>query len=173
MKTTTPRAKVPFGFVLFMALSLLAYGGMIGVDWLYGTLRDGYTPQTIGWYLLGFVAYLGALVWVERRGGIAMRWVWGAAIVFRVLLFFTVPTLSDDVYRYIWDGYVANQGVSPYAYAIEAPELDYLDIPERALANNTWMASPYLPVAQYIFFGLTFAFPLEPIFMQVTMLKLE
>ena len=127
----------PAAFLFFIALSLFAYGGMISVHLLYGTLRDGYVPQTIGWYLLAFVAYVGALVWVERRGGVAMHWVWGAAIVFRALLFFTLPTLSDDVYRYMWDGYVANNGVSPYAYAIDAAELDYLDIPQRALANNS------------------------------------
>jgi len=163
----------PFAFILFIALSLLAYGGMIAVHGLHGTLRDGYVPQTIGWYLLAFVAYLGALVWVERRGGVNMRWVWAAGIVFRLLLLFTVPTLSDDVYRYMWDGYVANNGVSPYAYAIEAAELDYLDIPQRRLANNSWMASPYLPVAQYLFFGLTFLFPLDPIFMQLAMVIID
>ena len=82
------------------------------------------------------------------------------------MLLFTQPTLSDDIYRYIWDGYVANNGVSPYAYPIDAPELDYLDIPERGQANNSWMASPYLPAAQFLFRGLTGAFPLKAIYFQ-------
>ena len=87
----------------------------------------------------------------------------------RVLLLFTVPTLSDDIYRYLWDGHVAINGVSPYAYPIDSPELDYLDVPQRALANNRWMASPYMPTAQFLFTGLTYLFPLQPIFFQVTM----
>jgi hypothetical protein len=88
-------------------------------------------------------------------------------------LLFTIPSLSDDVYRYIWDGYVTNQGVSPYAQAINSPELDYLDIPLRDLANNPWMASPYLPAAQGVFASITAIFPLRPIFMQIAMIVFD
>lgn len=139
------------------------------MQWRYGTLRDGRVPETIFWYTLAFVGYLGATVWIEKRA-VPMRWVWGAAILFRLLLLLTTPTLSDDVYRYLWDGYVAHEGVSPYAYAINAPELDYLDIPQRALANNVWMASPYLPAAQLVFWAGTAVFPLHPLSMQIIML---
>ena len=102
-----------------------------------------------------------------------MAWMWGGAVLFRIVLLFTTPTLSDDVYRYLWDGYVANEGVSPYAHAINSPELDYLDTPQRAMANNAWMASPYLPAAQAVFFGVTAVFPLHPFFLQVAMVVFE
>ncbi|NKQ36762.1 MAG: hypothetical protein HF973_14260 [Chloroflexi bacterium] len=160
--------KPAWGLYLLTGLSLLAYLGLVRQDWLYGTLRDGRTPQTIAWYLLAFTAYLGAILWTEKRG-ISRRWLWGAAVLFRLLLLFTAPTLSDDVYRYLWDGYVAHQGVSPYAYAINSPELDYLDNPVRAQANNAWMASPYLPAAQLIFWGVTAVAPLRPLFLQIAM----
>lgn len=160
--------KNQWGVYLFTALSLLAYFGLVRLDWLYGTLRNGRTPQTILWYLLAFIAFLGLILWTEKRG-ISPRWLWGTAVLFRLLLLFTTPTLSDDVYRYLWDGYVAHQGVSPYAYAINSPELDYLDNPIRAQANNAWMASPYLPAAQGIFWGVTAVAPLRPLFLQITM----
>jgi alpha-1,6-mannosyltransferase len=155
------------------ATSLLAYGGIVAVHLQYGTLRDGYTPNTLTWYALAFVAYLGTLLWAELHQGLSSKIIWGGAILFRVLLLFTVPTLSDDVYRYLWDGHVANNGVSPYAYPIDSPALDYLDTPQRALANNTWMASPYLPVAQYLFASLIWLFPPNPLAFQVTMLILD
>jgi len=161
-----------WGLLLITGLSLLAYGGMVRMQWLYGTLRDNRTPETIGWYLLAFGAYLGAIVWAEKRG-MPSRWMWGGAILFRLLLLFTTPSLSDDVYRYIWDGYIANQGISPYAYAINSPELDYLDVPVRALVNNPWMASPYLPAAQGVFSSITAVFPLRPLFMQAVMVIFE
>ena len=160
--------KDSWGLFLLSGLSLLAYGGMVRMDWRYGTLRDGRLPETIAWYLLAFFAFLGAILWVEKRG-ISRRWLWGTAVTFRLLLLFTTPTLSDDVYRYLWDGYVAHQGISPYAYAINAPELDMLDNPVRAQANNAWMASPYLPAAQVIFWGITAVFPLRPLFLQIIM----
>lgn len=161
-----------WGLLLCTGLSLVAHGGLVRMQWLYGTLRDRHTPETIGWYLLAFVAYLGALVWAEKRS-ISRRWLWGAAVLFRLLLLFTVPSLSDDVYRYLWDGHVAHNGISPYAYAIEDPRLDHLEVPVRTQANNTWMASPYLPAAQLVFSSLTFAFPLNPLFVQMAMVVFD
>ncbi len=155
------------------AASLLAYGGMVGLHFRHGSLSHGYTPHTLSYYALAFMAYLGLLLWMERRQGLSFKIIWGGAIVFRLLLLFTTPTLSTDVYRYIWDGYVANNGLSPYAYPIDSPELDYLDSPQRALANNTWMASPYLPAAQYLFASLNWLFPPNPLSFQASMLVLD
>ncbi len=156
------------GFIIYSIISLIAYVGLLRIDWLHGTLRAQYTPQTIIWYLLAFLAFVGLLIWAGRNK-VSMKWAWGTDFVFRLLLLFTTPTLSDDVYRYLWDGYVANNGVSPYAYAIDDPELDYLDNPQRAQANNSWMASPYFPAAQWIFAAPAFSFPLTPFFLQLLM----
>ncbi len=105
-------------FPLWTAVSLLAYGGLVLVDRVNGTLRGAALPQTIGFYLLAFAAYCGALIWLERGGTWSAAWVWGTAVLSRLLLLLTTPTLSDDVYRTIWDGHVAINGVSPYAYAV-------------------------------------------------------
>ncbi len=158
-----------WGRWLATAVSLFAYSGMVWMQIQYGTLSFEYVVQTIVWFLLAFAAFVGAIIWAEKRP-FSLRWMWVTAVLFRVLLLFTTPTLSDDVYRYLWDGYVANEGVSPYAFAIDAPELDYLDIPQRILANNSWMASPYMPVAQWVFWGTAFLFPLQPIFLQMVMI---
>jgi alpha-1,6-mannosyltransferase len=80
-----------------------------------------------------------------------------------------VPTLSTDVYRYLWDGHVANAGVSPYAHAVNAPALDHLDTPFRAKVNHAWMASPYLPAAQTLFRAVTAVLPVNPLSMQLVM----
>ncbi len=159
-----------WGLIVCIAVGLSSYVGMAGLHLQQGTLRDEHTPHTLGWYGLAFVGYLAALIWVERRGVGSLLLIWSAAIIFRLLLLFTVPTLSDDVYRYMWDGYVANNGVSPYAYPIDAPELDYLDTPQRALANNRWMASPYLPAAQLLFAALARFLPPNPLYFQIVMI---
>lgn len=163
------KAKQQWGLLLAVGLSLLAYGGLVSMQWRYGTLRDGRTPETIAWYLLAFGAYLGILVWTERRDA-PWRWLWGTAVLVRLLLLFTTPTLSDDVYRYLWDGHVTAHGVSPYAYAVNDPALDYLEAPARSLVNNGWMASPYLPAAQLVFGGVTAVAPLRPLAMQSAMI---
>lgn len=176
MQTTSSKPKTSFlklpsqwGLIITAILSLGAYAGMAGLHLRYGTLRDAITPDTLTWFALAFVAYLGAIIWTEMRSAVSMRLVWAVAIGCRFILLLTTPTLSDDVYRYIWDGHLVNHGVSPYAYSIDAPALDQFDIPQRALVNNRWMASPYLPAAQLLFGGLTRLLPRQPLYFQVAM----
>ena len=138
-------------FPLWTAVSLAAYGGLVLVDRAYGTLRGAATPRTIFFYFLAFAAYAAAVLWLERGGRWSPAWAWGTAVLSRLLLLFTTPSLSDDVYRTIWDGHLAINGISPYALAVNDAALDYLAIPERGLVNNAWMASPYMPAAQFLF----------------------
>ncbi|MEQ9187138.1 MAG: hypothetical protein RLP15_05335 [Cryomorphaceae bacterium] len=37
-------------------------------------------------------------------------------VMFRIIAWLAFPTLSDDLYRFIWDGAVTLEGVSPYAF---------------------------------------------------------
>jgi hypothetical protein len=157
----------------FLAISLLAYGGMAAVHAQYGTLRAGATPLTLAWYGLALAGYAAAVVWAERRRAFWPAALWGGAIAFRLLLLFTTPTLSDDVYRYLWDGHVTAHGVNPYAYAIDSSALDYLDSPARALANHRWMASPYLPAAQLLFWAMAILFPPESLPVQAAMILVD
>lgn len=161
------------GLILWTAAGLGAYLGMVWLHLSQGTLRAGQTPQTIVWYTFAFAAYLGAILWTERHRPVSLSIIWGPAVIFRLLLLLTVPTLSDDVYRYLWDGHVATHGFSPYAYPIDSPALDALDIPQRALANNRSMASPYLPVAQLLFAALAFFLPLQPIYLQIVLVLFD
>ncbi len=46
----------------------------------------------------------------------------GWAIVFRLILMFSIPIQEVDLYRYIWDGVVTAQGISPYKYSPEEVE---------------------------------------------------
>lgn len=82
----------------------------------------------------GFVALLGlasacyglAVAWVIRRPP-ARRAVLGgifaAAVGFRLIVLPMVPTLSTDVYRYVWDGRLTIAGVDPYRHPPDAPEI--------------------------------------------------
>ena len=76
-------------------------------------------------------------------------------IIFRLTLLFTTPTLSDDIYRYIWDGKVASQGINPYQYAPDAEELEPLrDDSIYPNVNHKEILTIYPPVSQLTFWGL-------------------
>jgi hypothetical protein len=156
MDSTTAGAKEASTHLLLAGpgLGLVAcFGGMATL----GNLRQETIPFLL-LYGVAFVLYIPGAWWsLQWRGGRgALGFVLGVAVVLRlVLLFTTPPALSDDVYRYMWDGHLANAGVSPYAQPVKSPLLDVYDTPQRALVNNDWMASPYLPVSQ-VFFALVY-----------------
>ncbi|MDE0142932.1 MAG: hypothetical protein OXI80_21680 [Caldilineaceae bacterium] len=170
---------VPVAVTIF---SLAAYTGMLSMQIRHGNLGTTQVSEFLLWFGLAFAAYATAIFWLERcwhdgsqensssRTGVRtfylLVWIWGGGCLFRWLLLQTFPTLSSDVFRYMWDGYVTASGVSPYAYPIDASQLDWLDTPFRAQANHAWMASPYLPAAQWFFAAIALFYPLDPISFQ-------
>ncbi|WP_425392677.1 hypothetical protein [Ekhidna sp.] len=77
-----------------------------------------------------------------------------AGIIIRVLLFLNLPTLSDDLYRFIWDGTLLKNGIHPFA---ALPEY-YLDKNIGGISEELFSAlnSPnyftiYPPLNQAIF----------------------
>ncbi len=95
-------------------------------------------PRTaVGTLLLALTVYLG--FWVERSQTLLLlsayglffagyTWVLlrssrddrnfyvGIGIALRVVLLFSIPNLSDDFYRFLWDGRLAAQGIHPFAH---------------------------------------------------------
>ncbi len=165
-------ARAHWGLVLATVVGLVGYGGMVWLDRVEGTLRAGATERTIVLYLVAFAGFLVALWWNERRG-IPWRWLWIVPVAFRALLLFTSPTLSDDVYRYLWDGHLLTEGVNPYSATVNDPALDEFETEVRALVNNPTYATPYLPATQLVFGGAAALFPSEPIVMQLLMVGFD
>lgn len=76
-----------------------------------------------------------------------------AAIGLRLLLFFATPTLSDDYFRFIWDGQLLANGVNPFDFL---PTEVTIDFPNKAelLAgmNSSEYYTVYPPIAQVVYF---------------------
>ncbi len=93
-----------------------------------GDLRQ-HTPEFEVAFFAAFVLYGGATAWALRTHTFSRRALLGSfalAAAMQAILVFTPPTLSDDMYRYVWDGWVQAQGISPYRYPPDAPELETL-----------------------------------------------
>jgi hypothetical protein len=115
-----------------------------------------------GWFLFSFAFYLSAVILVlraewagpgpgKRSIVLDMALILGGALLMRSLLLATSPSLSDDVFRYVWDGKVRNAGLDPYRYAPSAPELAYLRDPLWNGINFKSMPTPYPPLAEALF----------------------
>jgi alpha-1,6-mannosyltransferase len=146
-----------------------AFGGMLWLGDLFHNIR---------WFIVLFAlasaAYAVAVGRVLRHPP-ASRWVLGgilgAALLFRLLLLPSAPTLSTDLYRYLWDGRLAIAGVSPYRYPPNAPEVaafrDALVYPHL---NHLEWRTIYPPGAQLLFAGLAGLRPSSVISMKLAVL---
>jgi hypothetical protein len=103
-------------------------------------------------YLLLFLA--GALLSIFAARSLSasgLPFLLLCAGVFRLTLLFRAPDLSDDVYRYVWDGKVAAAGISPYAFAPDDPRVAGLFPEVRGRVAHRELRTVYPPVAQAVF----------------------
>ena len=94
--------------------------------------------------------------------------------LFRLSILFAPPYLSDDIYRYVWDGRVQAAGINPYRYIPAAPELAHLrdDVIYPKINRREWAHTIYPPAAQVVFF-LTTRISESVVWMKATMLIFE
>ena len=132
-------------------------------------------PQIIPFLILFLIAAAAYFIAVMRfdRDNPPLGIIWGFAILFRILILFTEQSLSDDVYRFIWDGNLLRQGINPYAQAVNSPLLNDYAIPIRELVNHDWMASPYLPAAQLLFLSVVGIVPEDILAIQISAVILD
>lgn len=98
--------------------------------------------------------FISSILWlIVFAGGQSkpVRWIFAAAILARLAAFATEPGLSDDVWRYLWDGKVVAEGLDPYARAPSSAELWELREPWHDRINHPDVRSIYPPYAQLSF----------------------
>lgn len=132
---------------LLIVLGLLELAFLVALGWWP---EAGIPFPRLALFAGAFAAYWGvAFSACNERADI--RLIWAFAILFRLVLLPCVPFLSDDIYRYLWDGHVQLQGVNPYVHAPDAPELEAIRTPWHSLVNNPSVSTIYPPFAQWVF----------------------
>ena len=135
---------------------------------LYGLLLYGIERSQFIYLILLFVGlFLGYLL-IVGKGVIQQeikpfsRKIWLsmliAAVGFRLIALFSMPNLSDDYFRFVWDGRLLASGVNPF---LQKPS-DYVKQPEKMVEyglsqeifeglNSKEYFTIYPPVNQFIF----------------------
>src|SRR5713226_6809953 len=77
--------------------------------------------------------------------------------IFRLSIVFAPPYLSDDIYRYVWDGRVQAAGINPYRYIPADEHLQSLRDEEiyTKINRRDYAHTIYPPVAEGIYFLTT------------------
>ncbi|MFN8475566.1 MAG: glycosyltransferase 87 family protein [Anaerolineae bacterium] len=115
---------------------------------------EGAAPEDVA---LSEAKHPGVVGGPSRRSGrqlhlLPLLVIIGAAVAFRFVMGTTVPSLSSDMFRYVWDGRVQAAGISPYAYPPAAPELAPLhDATVWPLINRKDSVTIYPPGAELAF----------------------
>ncbi len=98
--------------------------------------------------LIATALYLGELNVIQWSPGFIMV----LAVLFRILFLFKAPQLSDDVYRYLWDGLQTLSGNNPYTLPPDTARA-FTDamILLRQKVNHSDLITIYPPASQVIF----------------------
>ncbi len=103
--------------------------------------------------LLVFVALFGLYIWlIQQFGSSSLKLLLGAAIIFRLASFLSFPLLSDDVYRFIWDGKLVAEGYNPFSSTPNEFTGDINHWGLLRLMNSPDYYSIYPPVLQGVFY---------------------
>jgi len=130
---------------------------LIAVYFLAFTLGD-LRKDTVEFEYIFFAAFIFYAVvcfyilgWEDENPRI-LYWTYGLAALSFAILTLTRPTLSDDMYRYVWDGRVQAQGISPYRFPPNAAELfDLRDSDVYPFINRKSAVTIYPPAAEVAF----------------------
>lgn len=153
MKATLPRISLR----LVGATILLTAG--VAFLAVFAGQRD--FPRIVAGFSPAFLGYAWLLAGPTRR---ELRWWLGLAVLLRLGLFFCFPLLSDDLYRFIWDGRLLAAGFNPFdelpGFYLDAAYAEYGLTPALyARLNSPEYHTVYPPVAQGVFWLAAKLFP--------------
>lgn len=155
MRTRTPELLLDLCAVLLLGLT--AFGltlpqpviGQFGIG--YGRALDQFVALACAEGLIYFAAV--ALVLRVKASAQTLWIIFGCAAALRLMVVVFPPFLSNDMYRYIWDGWVQAAGINPYRYIPDDSHLAFLR--DAAVFPNINRASYahtiYPPAAEMIF----------------------
>lgn len=146
-RTSTPHAN-PRRPLLILALAAGSASAYLYLA-LAGDLRD---RLPVYWAVHAVLFPTMLLAWCRiRKRPSALRLALGAALLFRLVAAIGEPALSDDIYRYVWDGRVQWHGVHPYLHAPDDPALAGLRDENWSRINHRELKTIYPPLAQVFF----------------------
>lgn len=130
----------------------------------------------VGWQLILHVIFIG---FYFTRKYISLQQIFFAAIILRIGSAFIMPSLSDDVYRFIWDGQLIVNGQNPllstpdnYFSALSSSNENYLYLQQlHGLINHPQFYTCYPPLMQGVFTVAAF-FGGSSIWISIVIIKL-
>ena len=133
-----------------------------GILLLLGTILilphgDFRQPEAVPQFWSGIAVMSGGFVLSWILPSVNFGYFWSIAIVTRLILLPMYP--GDDVWRYLWEGYIQILGFSPYDLAPKAVELMPYRTEWWSLINHQGVSAIYPPITQLGFRSLAMITP--------------
>lgn len=90
--------------------------------------------SVLGWFVLLFIAFGG---WLYMAPQVTVSRILLLAVGVRLAMVFSPPVLSDDAYRFVWDGRMLVAGHNPMEY-LPTEAIDLPDAEEAGLTDKLW-----------------------------------
>lgn len=152
VKTNNSKYWLILGFIV----SLISYYFL-----LYQTPREDFFGILLNFTILG-LCYLVVLRYSQHA---PLKILLIGAVLLRMTLLWAVPELSDDFYRFIWDGKLWQNGINPFAHLpaqlMQDPGFSSVPLHQQLFEglNSPDYFTIYPPISQYIFVLSTYLFP--------------
>ncbi|MGB6268815.1 MAG: mannosyltransferase [Olleya sp.] len=134
--------------ILLILASFCLYG-----LFAYNLVRTDYTTL-----IALYIALFGVFIKIVNNHKNNFKLLVAIAIISRFVFLLAIPNLSQDFYRFIWDGRIILQGINPYLYTPESfisvgqyPINQTQELVNGMQALNASHYSNYPPINQFIF----------------------
>ena len=149
-----------FGLLAAAWPLLACFAALLALDFAVFGPASGAPAAGVSFLLVLLLAF-AALWWGLRRLGgatdspsdVPVAGILAVAVVLRLLALPLTPSLSDDVYRYLWDGRVAASGSNPYLLTPNDEGLAGLRDDLWSKTGHREIATVYPPLALGVFAG--------------------
>ena len=132
-------------YTIIIALQISYFALACSGDW------DSNIPLFLALFFIAFFIYSAALfaLFKGKYDGMNSPWIFLVpALFFRLSFLANEPSLSEDFYRYLWDGRVQLAGHSPYEYAPNSHELEPVRDGYFERINHKQFRTPYSAAAE-------------------------
>lgn len=135
--------------------------GLATLLWLVSIAYCCVVPQQNDIVLLlgGLIPVVGCYAYLARRGSASsFMMIMSAAIIARFIAIWHFPNLSDDIYRFIWDGRLWHLGTHPFSVLPSEMVGAHASLSEELYGelNSPNYYTIYPPIPQVIFWLSTF-----------------
>lgn len=128
---------------------------LLGVAVISLSIKRYQTTLLLTTYVATFLSYS----FLVRKQSLNEGSLFAVGLIARLTMFCSLPSLSDDVYRFIWDGSLLHIGIDPYAHLpqdiLSDPRLPDAVVNLYPHLNSPLYYTVYPPLNQFLFWLAT------------------